>query len=116
VRASEIDAAAASAIALNAALNGVKIEVMTEDLTQSSDRAADLILAGDVCYERDMAERTIAWLRSQARLGATVLLADPGRAYRPQDGLEELARYRVATSRDLEDSEEREAVLWQLVS
>jgi predicted nicotinamide N-methyase len=113
VLASEIDPAACAAIALNAALNGAEIETVAADLTQSADRAADLILAGDVCYERGMAEAAISWLRSQARLGATVLLADPGRAYRPQDGLEELARYRVATSRDLEDSPEREAVIWR---
>ena len=113
VLASEIDPAACAAIGLNAALNDAEIEIVAADLTQSADRAADLILAGDVCYERGMAEAAISWLRLQAKLGATVLLADPGRAYRPQDGLEELARYRVPTSRDLEDSEEREAVIWR---
>ena len=112
--ASDIDPAACVAIALNAALNGAAIEIVAADLTQSADRAADLILAGDVCYERGMAEAAISWLRSQARLGATVLLADPGRAYRPQDGLEALARYRVPTSRDLEDSELRETVVWRI--
>jgi predicted nicotinamide N-methyase len=114
VLASEIDPAACAAIGLNAALNGAAIETVAADLTQSADCAAELILAGDVCYERGMAEGAISWLRLQARLGATVLLADPGRAYRPQDGLEELARYRVPTSRDLEDSEERRAVVWRL--
>jgi predicted nicotinamide N-methyase len=114
VLASEIDPAACAAIRLNAALNGAEVEIFAADLTQSADCAAELILAGDVCYERGMAEGAISWLRLQARLGATVLLADPGRAYRPQDGLEELAHYRVPTSRDLEDSEERRAVVWRL--
>jgi predicted nicotinamide N-methyase len=116
LRASDIDPAAASAITLNAALNGAEVEVMAEDLTLIAQRAADLILAGDVCYEREMSARAIAWLQRQAALGATVLLADPGRAYRPRDGLEELARYAVPTSRDLEDSAERETVVWQLGS
>ena len=98
---------------LNATLNNVEIGILSDDLTGGLDRAADLILAGDVCYERAMAERVSAWLLQQARQGATVLLADPGRAYRPQDGLEELARYRVPTSRDLEDSETRETVVWR---
>src|SRR5687767_11180173 len=89
--ASDIDPAACAAMRLNAALNDAEIEILPTDLTQRPERAADLILAGDVCYERGMAEGAISWLRSQARLGATVLLADPGRAYRPQDGLEELA-------------------------
>ena len=114
VTASDIDPAACAAMRLNAAANGVPIESVGEDLTQGAGRPADLILAGDVCYERGMAERALAWLRSQARAGTTVLLADPGRAYRPQDGLEELARYSVPTSRDLEDREERETVVWNI--
>jgi predicted nicotinamide N-methyase len=44
-----------------------------------------------------------------------VLLADPGRAYRPTDGLVELARYVVPTTLDLEDKTERETVVWRLV-
>lgn len=116
VSAAEIDPAARAAIALNAALNGVAIEILAEDLTASQTRAADLILAGDVCYERGMAERVTQWLTRQVALGATVLLADPGRAYRPHRSLAEVARYRVATSRDLEDSEEREAVVWKMTN
>ena len=112
--ASDIDPAACTAMRLNAALNGVGVDIVAADVTESVDLAADVILAGDVCYERDMAERATAWLKDQARRGATVLLADPGRAYRPQDGLEELARYRVPTSRDLEDREERETVVWRM--
>jgi predicted nicotinamide N-methyase len=111
--ASDIDPAACTAMRLNAALNTVEIGIRSDDVTEGADKAADLILAGDVCYERVMAERALAWLRGQALLGATVLLADPGRAYRPQEGLEELARYRVPTSRDLEDSEVRETVVWR---
>jgi predicted nicotinamide N-methyase len=112
--ASDIDPAAAAAIRLNAALNGLEIEIVAADVTESTELAADLILAGDVCYERGMAERALAWLRGQAAQGATVLLADPGRTYRPKDRLEELARYSVPTSRDLEDREERETVVWRM--
>ena len=70
-------------------------------------------LAGDVCYERPMAERVQRWLRRCASRGATVLLGDPGRNYLPQEGLEELARYVVPTSRDLEDRDSRETVVWR---
>jgi predicted nicotinamide N-methyase len=55
-----------------------------------------------------MAERVMAWLRMAAKRGALVVIADPGRAYLPAGGLEELARYIVPTSRDLEDRGERE--------
>jgi predicted nicotinamide N-methyase len=33
----------------------------------------------------------------------------------PRDGLVELARYEVPTTRDLEDREAREAVVWQIM-
>ena len=109
----DIDPAACTAMQLNAMLNEVEIDIRCADLTGSAERAAEVILAGDVCYEREMAERVAGWLARQAGLGAVVLLADPGRAYRPQQGLCELARYRVPTSRDLEDREERETVVWR---
>ena len=109
----DIDPAACTAMQLNAMLNEVEIDIRCADLTGSAERAADVILAGDVCYEREMAECVAGWLARQAGLGAVVLLADPGRAYRPQQGLCELARYRVPTSRDLEDREERETVVWR---
>ena len=114
VTAAEIDPAADAAIQLNAALNGVSIELCADDLTESPAPVADLILAGDVCYERAMADRVTRWLSLQASLGATVLLANPGRAYRPIQGLSELARYCVPTLRDLEDSDERETVIWTM--
>ncbi len=48
------------------------------------------------------------------RLGALVLLGDPGRAYLPTSGLHALARYWVPTPLDLEDREARETIVWQL--
>jgi predicted nicotinamide N-methyase len=110
----DVDPAACAAMRLNAALNDVEIEIQLADLTGGTKRAAELILAGDVCYERGMAGAVSAWLSRQAELGARVLLADPGRAYRPREGLREVARHRVPTSRDLEDSEERETVVWRM--
>src|SRR6185369_4667947 len=62
VEAAEIDAFAAAAIELNAAANNATVEVVMEDLVGKAGRW-DLVLAGDVCYERPMAERVIAWFR-----------------------------------------------------
>lgn len=108
VTASEIDPFALAAIARNARLNGVRVDVARHDLTAAAPEEWDVVLAGDVCYERPMAERVTSWLRAAAKRGALVLIADPGRAYLPAAGLEELARYIVPTSRDLEDCGERE--------
>jgi predicted nicotinamide N-methyase len=113
VRAVEIDLVAAEAIALNAALNGAAVAVETGDVIGGRPAPWQVILVGDMCYERPLAERLTAWLKQLAQDGATVLLGDPGRNYLPQTGLEALARYRVPTPLDLEDREWREGVVWQ---
>src|SRR5271168_3552397 len=102
VRAAEIDPIACVAIGLNAALNNVTFEIEQEDVIDR-DLGADVVLVGDMCYERALAERLVRWLRAAAGRGVTVLLGDPGRNYRPTEGLVEVARYRVATSLELED-------------
>ena len=115
VTAAEIDPYACAAIRLNAALNGVRVEIEAEDAIGRADAPWQLILVGDMCYERPLSERLTAWLRTLAGKGAEVLLGDPGRAYLPKTGLEPLARYVVPTTRDLEDRESREGVVWRLV-
>jgi predicted nicotinamide N-methyase len=106
VQANEIDDFAIEAILLNAAANQVSIDVLRHDLIGHNE-GWDVVLAGDVCYERPMADRVIPWLRALAGSGVTVLMGDPGRAYLPAQGLVEVARYDVPTSRELEDRELR---------
>lgn len=113
-QAAEIDDFAIAAIALNARINNVVIDLVREDLVGVEPRW-DVVLAGDVCYERPMAEKVIAWFRALAGRGVAVLMGDPGRAYLPQSGLLELARYWVPTSLELEDRTERETIVWRLM-
>jgi predicted nicotinamide N-methyase len=115
VTAAEIDPFAAAAIAANAALNEVDITVTIADLTEDHEWTWSIVTAGDICYEQPMAERAIAWLRRLAEGGSLVLLGDPGRTYLPVAGMIELARYQVPVSRELEDREVREAVVWQVL-
>ena len=114
VTAAEIDDFAAVAITLNAALNGVAVVVATADLIGTSGNAWDVVLVGDMCYEQPLADRLTAWLRRLAGDGVAVLLGDPGRSYVPTSGLTKLARYTVPTSRELEDRESRDGVIWQV--
>jgi predicted nicotinamide N-methyase len=116
VEACEIDPFAGAAIRLNAALNGVAIEVGLDDLVGRDDGAWDVALAGDVFYERPMAERVEPWLRRLAARGTLVLLGDPGRSYLPRDGLERRIAYSVKTSRELEDTDVRNTVVWRLLA
>lgn len=112
VIATDIDPYASAAIALNAAQNGVNVEVATGDMIGNRG-PWDVVLAGDICYERPLADRVTAWLRSLAADGVTVLLGDPGRTYLPKDGLDWVVRYAVKTTRELEDTDVRNAVVWR---
>lgn len=114
VSAAEIDDFAAEAIRLNADLNKARIDVVTQDLVGRMDLGLDLVLAGDVCYERPMAERVFAWFEQLAEAGVTVLMGDPGRAYLPRKGLVEVARYQVPTSTELEDKDMRLTIVWRI--
>jgi len=115
VEASEIDPFAATALALNAGLNAAEVVVLARDVIEEAGAGWDVILAGDVCYARPMAERVIGFLRRAVAGGATVLLADPGRAYLPAEGLTLLAEYAVPTSRELEDRTTRETRIFGLL-
>jgi predicted nicotinamide N-methyase len=115
VTASDIDDFAAAAIALNAALNGVTVSIDRRDLLDRGPAGWGVVTAGDVCYEEPMSSRMIALLRRIAGRGRLALLGDPGRAYLPREGLVELARYTVPVSRELEDREAREGMVFEVL-
>ena len=112
VLACDVDPFAISAIALNAAANGVPVESVQADLV-GADGGWDTVLAGDICYESDLAARVVAWLARLSRRGATVLIGDPGRSYLPTDRLERLATYEVPVTRSLEDAEIKRTSVWR---
>ena len=112
VTACDIDAFAVAAIALNAGANGVAVAPVQADLVGQDD-GWDAVLAGDICYERDLAARVAEWLICLSRRGATVLIGDPGRSYLPRDRLENLALYQVPVTRTLEDSDIKKTGVWR---
>ena len=112
VVAADIDPYASAAIGINAALNGVEVGITSGDLIGSRG-PWEVVLAGDICYERPLADRVTAWLRDLAAQGTTVLLGDPGRTYLPKEGLDWIVRYAVKTTRELEDTDVRNAVVWR---
>jgi predicted nicotinamide N-methyase len=117
VIANDIDALSLAAVALNAEANGLAIDTSIEDWLAGADGepAAEVVMAGDVCYEREMSVRALGWLRSHARKGRLVLLGDPGRNYFSAARLEELARYEIPTSLQLENRGMRETVVWRVL-
>jgi len=106
----DVDPLAGVVQQLNAQPNGVTFTSVTGDATLA-EPDAEVILAGDVCYEREAAEANLSWLRASRGL---VLLADPGRHYAPTDGLELLQTYDVPVLKELESVEVKRTRLWRL--
>ncbi|HYD43708.1 MAG TPA: methyltransferase [Phenylobacterium sp.] len=114
VLAADIDPFCGAALALNAEANGVEAAFTDRDLLEAPPPDADVILAGDICYEKPLAERVMAWLRQARTAGTEVLIGDPGRTYFPKTGLEQLAEYQVPTTRELEDLEVKRTRVWRV--
>lgn len=109
----DIDAFASHAAVLNAVLNEVRVETSGADpVGQPTD--ADVILVGDLFYDRDLAPRVLDWLITQQGEGKSVLIGDPGRTYLPRDKLEQIAAYDIPVTRALEDAEVKRAAVWKL--
>ncbi len=108
----DIDPFSAAAIALNGQANGVTLTALCEDIIGRDD-GFDVVLAGDVSYERDMAQRVTQWLHGLATRGALVRLGDPGRSYLARSELESVADYQVPVTRALEDAEIKRSQVWR---
>ncbi len=112
----DIDPLCRAAVALNAEANGVAVDCAIADLLDRSAPVVEVILAGDICYEKRLAERVMAWLRGAHAAGTRVLIGDPGRTYFPRTGLVQLAEYQVPTTRELEDFEIKRTGVWTLAA
>lgn len=112
VLAADIDPFCEAAIRLNAKANGVTVGFCGED--QIGRDGWDVVLAGDVFYDRPFAERLMPWFKALKARGAEILVGDPGRAYLPKTGLEKLAVYQVPVTRALEDAEVKRTTVWRV--
>jgi predicted nicotinamide N-methyase len=118
VIAADIDPFAEAAAGLNAEANGTYIDFILHDLLASPAPAGpryDVILVGDLFYERTTAARVLAFLEGHAAHGTRVLIGDPGRAYLPKDRLDKLAEYSVPVTRELEDQDIKRTCVWGLM-
>jgi predicted nicotinamide N-methyase len=114
VAAAEIDALAVAAITLNAIANGVTIMTIERDLLAAAQGSAEVLLVGDLFYERALAERTLAYCEQARARRALVLVGDPQRSYFPRDRFQPLAEYSVPVTRELEDAEIKRTAVWRL--
>jgi predicted nicotinamide N-methyase len=114
VTATDIDPRALAAITLNAEANGVAVRARPLDLTSAPPPAADVVLAGDIFYERAVAPRALEFARAARAAGADVLIADPGRAFVPAGELRAIGQYDVPVIKALEDTDERRVTIYRL--
>ena len=110
----DIDAFAATAIELNARANGCRVTAVRRDVLDDEPPDVDLILAGDCCYNVQLAERVLPWLRRARDREIDVLVGDPGRRYLPTEELVELASYEVRTTTELEDLDRKQGRVYRL--
>ena len=110
--AADIDPFCETAIRLNAAANDVSVRFLGADCIGTDD-GWQVVLAGDVFYEKPLADRLLPWFAALKARDAEILIGDPGRAYLPKGGLEKLAVYEVPVTRALEDAEVKRTTVWR---
>lgn len=113
VTAADIDPFCEPAVALNTALNDVEIAYEPHNLVGADLPDVDVVLAGDVFFDREMSAAIAPWFSALAEAGVTVLVGDPGRAYLPREALTLLASYEVPVTRALEDAEIKKTSVWR---
>jgi len=114
VLAADIDLFATAAARLNAEANDVVLDITDDDLLQNGPDRFDVILVGDLFYEKDLAARVHAWLQQAQEQGALALIGDPGRSYLPKSALTHVIDYNVPVTRELEDSEIKRTAVWRV--
>jgi predicted nicotinamide N-methyase len=102
-----------AAVALNAAVNSVAVAVTAEDVLEREPADRDVILVGDLFYERALADKVLTYIDQAAARGALVLIGDPQRNYFPKGAFERVAEYAVPVTRELEDAEIERATVWR---
>ena len=120
VLAADIDALALAAIDLNAAANAVAVEATGEDLLVELPDGVkgrfDVVLVGDLFYERSLADRVLTFIEAASAHGADILVGDPRRSYFPKERFHQVMEYAVPVTRELEDAEIKRAAVWRLTA
>ena len=114
VMAIDIDPWAEVAVCLNAKDNDVHVRFNGSNVI-GCNVDVDVLLAGDVFYDRAFADALTPWFSMLSRKGVIVLVGDPGRAYLPKDRLEACGTYEVPVTRILEDSDVKTTTVWRFL-
>jgi predicted nicotinamide N-methyase len=113
VLAADVDSLSLAAVELNGKANGVHIDVTEDDLLAQAGPQDSLVIVGDLFYERELAERVLAFIKSAKAAGSAVIVGDPQRSYFPRGRFEKLVEYQVPVTRELEDAEIKRTAVWR---
>lgn len=110
----DIDPFCETVVRLNAQANNVAVAAETRDIIGETIDC-DVLLAGDVFYEKPLADSVTRWFADCAARGIAVHAGDPGRHYMPRERLELCATYQVPVTRVLEDAEVKKTSVWRFL-
>jgi predicted nicotinamide N-methyase len=113
VLAADLDALALVACALNAEANSVELQTSSTDFLAEPPSGDGVIIIGDLFYERELADRVLAYIDSAKEHGSAVYIGDPRRSYFPKGRFTQLAEYQVPVTRELEDAEIKRTAVWR---
>jgi predicted nicotinamide N-methyase len=114
VLAGDIDVNAITAIRVNASANDAAVAARIFDLAEEATADAQVVLAADVFYQRELAQLALSFLREAHRSGADVLVADPGRSFLPAAALTPLISYEVPVLSVIEDAQVKTVTVYRL--
>jgi predicted nicotinamide N-methyase len=112
--AADIDRIALVATVLNVEANGVTVEVTGEDLLVAPPGEWDVVLVGDLYYERQLADAVSSFIDAAAAKGTLILIGDPQRNYFPRTKFQKADEYQVPVTRELEDALIKNTAVWRL--
>ena len=101
------------AVQLNAEANGLEVAVTADDLLVAPPPRFDVVIVGDMFYERDLATNVLRLIEAAVAQGSVVIIGDPQRSYFPRDRFQRIAEYQVPVTRDLEDAEIKRTGVWR---
>lgn len=108
--------AACAAIALNARLNNVSLNISNSNLIGSSELNWDCLLIGDMFYDPDFATVLLTWLRKCFCLGKHIYVGDPGRHSLAHQYLQQVEEYELPPQAVLENSGFSTSSIWTFVN
>jgi predicted nicotinamide N-methyase len=114
VLAADIDQLALVATVMNAEANGVVLTTTAANLLAGVPAAVDVILVGDLFYERHLAEQVLGFIEAATCTGAVALIGDPQRNYFPKGRFQPVTHYQVPVTRELEDADIKATAVWRL--